>query len=219
MSRVEEGVGGRRGRGEGEGGRRRDGNCRAEALRLKGTCARGRPKTAFSKETRCTSDTAQPAMASTSSTTFPVLPIQKFAGRNAPVRRPTVSAYPIPSAPDLWPSSSPGGDPLPLTLTAVKEITHFSYDDAHKLRHDHSSLRTYYTPRLDDSLSGGFELFLKHDDSVDEHLDGLLEALVELERKTGERVKADIVTWRGMMTKVCCFCCFCSHLLPRRRNV
>lgn len=101
----------------------------------------------------------------------------------------------------------------------VKEITHFSYDDAHKLRHDYSSLRTYYTPRLDDSLSGGFELFVKHDDSVDEHLDGLLEALVELERKTGERVKADIVTWRGMMTKVCCFCCFCSHLLPRRRNV
>lgn len=44
---------------------------------------------------------------------------------------------------------------------------------------------------------------MKHDDSVDEHLDGLLEALVELERKTGERTKADIATWRGMMTKVC----------------
>lgn len=78
------------------GGRRRDRNCRAEALRLKGTCARG-PKTAFSNEIRCTSDTAQLAMAST---TFPVLPIQKFAGRNAPVRRPTVSAYPISDAPD-----------------------------------------------------------------------------------------------------------------------
>lgn len=44
---------------------------------------------------------------------------------------------------------------------------------------------------------------MKHDDSVDEHLDGLLEALIELERKTGERVKVDIVTWRGMITKVC----------------
>lgn len=86
---------------------------------------------------------------------------------------------------------------------AVKEITHFSYDNAHRLRHDPSSLKTYYTPELGASLSRGFETFVKHDDSVDEHLDGLLEALVELERKTGERTKADIVTWRGMMTKVC----------------
>lgn len=85
----------------------------------------------------------------------------------------------------------------------MKEITRFSYDDAHKLRHDSSSLKTYYTPELDTSLSQGFETFVKHDDSVDEHLNGLLEALIELERKTGERVKVDIVTWRGMMTKVC----------------
>lgn len=51
-------------------------------------------------------------------------------------------------------------------------------------------------------MSDGFKEFDKHDDSVDEHLDGLLKALTELEQKTGERSKADIVTWRGMMTKV-----------------
>lgn len=83
----------------------------------------------------------------------------------------------------------------------MKEITHFSYDDAHKLRHDTSSLRSYYPPELHTSLSRGFDTFVKHDDSIDEHLDGLLVALTELEKRTGERVKADIVTWRGMMTK------------------
>lgn len=42
---------------------------------------------------------------------------------------------------------------------------------------------------------------MKHDDSVDGHLDGLLAAMIELEKKTGQKVKADVVTWRGMMTK------------------
>lgn len=43
---------------------------------------------------------------------------------------------------------------------------------------------------------------MKHDDSVDDHINGLLAAMVKLEEKTGERVVADFVTWRGMMTKV-----------------
>ena len=41
------------------------------------------------------------------------------------------------------------------------------------------------------------------DDTKDEHLDGLLGSITELERRTGVRVEADIITWRGMMTKVC----------------
>ncbi|KAI5854812.1 HLA class III protein Dom3z [Tricharina praecox] len=82
-----------------------------------------------------------------------------------------------------------------------QEITHFSFDDAHQLRLDASSLRYYYPPELHTSLSEGFETFVKHDDSVDSHLDGLLDALVELEKKTGEKCETDIITWRGMMTK------------------
>jgi RAT1-interacting protein len=82
-----------------------------------------------------------------------------------------------------------------------QEITCFSYDDAHKFRLDSSSLRYYHTPELHVPLSEGFETFVKHDDSVDEHLDGLLEAIIDLERRTGKKVVADIVTWRGMMTK------------------
>ncbi|KAK6541631.1 decapping endonuclease targeting mRNA [Orbilia ellipsospora] len=85
-----------------------------------------------------------------------------------------------------------------------REITCFSYDENHVLRHDESSLRYYYTPALHGDLSGGYDSFIKHDDSVDEHLDSLLESLIELEKKTGKRSTEDVdfVTWRGMITKI-----------------
>ncbi|EWC45081.1 hypothetical protein DRE_06220 [Drechslerella stenobrocha 248] len=85
-----------------------------------------------------------------------------------------------------------------------KEITCFSYDDNHVLRHDGSSLRYYYTPDLHSDLGEGFSSFIKHDDSVDEHLDSLLESLIELEKRDGECATKDVdfVTWRGMVTKL-----------------
>lgn len=102
-----------------------------------------------------------------------------------------------------FPLNPPSGQRLPVTLLkAPREITIFSYDDAHHYHDDDRSLRYYYTPSLPAKLSEGFDTFQKHDDSVDEHLDGLLKAIMELERRTGEKVKADAVTWRGMMTKV-----------------
>ena len=52
-------------------------------------------------------------------------------------------------------------------------------------------------------LSRGFDKFVKHDDSRDEHLDPLLEALMAKEKREKTKTKADIITWRGMMTKVC----------------
>ncbi|PWW80342.1 RAI1-domain-containing protein [Tuber magnatum] len=82
-----------------------------------------------------------------------------------------------------------------------QQITHFSYDDHRRLHHDQSSLKSYYAPPLGSDLSSGFESFRKHDSSIDEHLDGLLLAIVELERRSGKKVAADIITWRGMMTK------------------
>lgn len=84
----------------------------------------------------------------------------------------------------------------------VQQVAHFSYDDQRQLHHDASSLRSYYPPELGSNLSNGFEQFDKHDDSIDEHLDGLLVSLIELEKKTNTRCSADIITWRGMMTKV-----------------
>jgi hypothetical protein len=49
----------------------------------------------------------------------------------------------------------------------------------------------------------GFDKFISWDDSIDEHLNGLLKAIMALEQQRGERIKVDVITWRGMMTKVC----------------
>ncbi|EFW99933.1 dhp1-interacting protein [Grosmannia clavigera kw1407] len=83
-----------------------------------------------------------------------------------------------------------------------KEFTCFSYDDNHELHLDDRSLRWYYPPLLNADLSRGFDQFDKHDDSADEHLDSLLKAIAAHEQKTGVKTDAQVVTWRGMMTKI-----------------
>lgn len=86
--------------------------------------------------------------------------------------------------------------------TLRQEIACFSYDENHEFRLDDSSIRYYYPPRLPADLSAGFDAFRQLDDTADDHLDGLLRAIVELERRTGQQCEADVITWRGMMTKV-----------------
>jgi RAT1-interacting protein len=83
-----------------------------------------------------------------------------------------------------------------------REIAHFSYDEDHKFRLDGSSLRYYYPPLLPADLSKGFDTFKELDDGNDDHLDGLLEALVAYERQKGMRTETDFITWRGMATKI-----------------
>lgn len=51
-------------------------------------------------------------------------------------------------------------------------------------------------------LSEGFDSFKPLDDEADDHLDALLATITEKEKSDGRRIEADIVTWRGMMTKV-----------------
>jgi RAT1-interacting protein len=51
-------------------------------------------------------------------------------------------------------------------------------------------------------LNKGFDTFRQLDDSGDDHLDGLLDALIAFERTKGVKTEVDIITWRGMMTKV-----------------
>lgn len=51
-------------------------------------------------------------------------------------------------------------------------------------------------------LSNGFKTFDKQDDSKDEHLDSLLKTIMAHEQEVGQRIDANLVTWRGMMTKV-----------------
>ncbi|KAL4877661.1 RAI1 like PD-XK nuclease-domain-containing protein [Aspergillus karnatakaensis] len=83
-----------------------------------------------------------------------------------------------------------------------KEIACFSYDDQHAYHLGDSSLRYYYPPQLPADLNRGFDSFQKLDDAADEHLDALLDTIVSLERETGKRCESDIITWRGMMTKI-----------------
>ncbi|POS82722.1 hypothetical protein EPUL_004653 [Erysiphe pulchra] len=89
-----------------------------------------------------------------------------------------------------------------LTLKFPKEIACFSYDDEHQFRLDDSSIKYYYTPSLGTDLCEGFENFQKLEDSGDEHLESLLKTLINLEQKTGQKVEANFITWRGMMTKI-----------------
>lgn len=63
-------------------------------------------------------------------------------------------------------------------------------------------MRWYYTPALGVDLSQGFDTFVKHDDSVAEHLDSLLQTIMDHEQKTSQKIDAQIVTWRGCLTKV-----------------
>lgn len=97
----------------------------------------------------------------------------------------------------------------------MQEIAIFSYDENHTYRPDNSSLQYYYTPRLGQSLSRGYEKFRKFDDSGDEHLDGLLRCLGELEQRELKRLTrhsnidassmrktGDVCCWRGIGTKV-----------------
>ena len=112
---------------------------------------------------------------------FDIQPLARFAGASTSIRRP-------------------------------RELTYFSYDDDRKLYpQSERSLQYYYPPfinspsetgRAPPNLSSGFETFKRHDDTIDEHLDSLLETIMLHEQKEGQRTKSDIVTWRGIMTKV-----------------
>lgn len=83
-----------------------------------------------------------------------------------------------------------------------KEFACFSYDEEHKFRLDDSSLKWYYPPALGSSLSRGYEDFVKLDESQPEHVDSLLKTIANHERESGNPIDAQVVTWRGIMTKI-----------------
>jgi RAT1-interacting protein len=105
---------------------------------------------------------------------FHIQPLDRFKGASASIKRP-------------------------------REIAHFSFDDDHKYVADDSGINYYIPPPMGVDLKEGFSTFKHYEDKVDAHLDAMLKALVDKEKKDGEaaRPKADFVTWRGMMTKVC----------------
>lgn len=63
-------------------------------------------------------------------------------------------------------------------------------------------MRYYYPPSIGANLSDGFETFRSLDTTKDDHLDGLLKAIMHFEKQTGKRCQPDVVSWRGMITKI-----------------
>jgi hypothetical protein len=54
---------------------------------------------------------------------------------------------------------------------------------------------------LGEDLEKGFDEFIKFDE-IDEHLDSLLASLQHYEETNEKQVQVDIITWRGMLTKI-----------------
>lgn len=90
----------------------------------------------------------------------------------------------------------------------VKEIAEFSYDEDRNIHLDARSLAYYYPPPDDPDgppflyLDRGLESFRRTDDSVDEHLVGLLAAIMEMEKKQNAKIDTHFISYRGMMTNV-----------------
>lgn len=64
---------------------------------------------------------------------------------------------------------------------------------------DDSSLKYYYNPAQGADLSRGYESFVKHDDTNDEHLDGLLRALEAFEHASNSKIEPQICTWVSLV--------------------
>lgn len=87
------------------------------------------------------------------------------------------------------------------------QITTFSYDERRTLHHDDRSRRYYHPPPRNADLNYGFERLVERDESIDEHLDSLLNSLMVLGQRNDDldqsRRQAHVITWRGMMTRFC----------------
>ena len=123
--------------------------------------------------------------------TFPIEPLSRFESGQTAIRRP-------------------------------RQVLEFCFDEEHHvLPLSQENLRYYYPPFFDApwsssgarprvSLSGGFDNWVKADESIDWHLDGLLQTiqaheeaqLVQGKHLDDARVSADVVAWRGILTKV-----------------
>ena len=105
------------------------------------------------------------------------------------------------------------------SIRRPKEFLYFSYDENHNIHiSSNDSLRYYYPPFAQSpgvpvppiSLSKGFDQWIKTDQTTDKHLNGLLDTIQAHEETlmhdgltelTEVKTKADVITWRGMMTK------------------
>jgi RAT1-interacting protein len=94
------------------------------------------------------------------------------------------------------------------------ELTCFSFDDKRELHLDDRSLKVFNPPTITPEkgvyLSDGYPHRYITRESVPEHLDALLESLLDLskrnaaENESDKDTQADFITWRGIITKLMC---------------
>ena len=101
-----------------------------------------------------------------------------------------------------------------INIRRPTEIGYFSRDENYKIKPMSLDSLRYYCPPFAKvphapqpapiDMRNGFAKFKKANDFGDEHLDAVLLTLETLERRDNVRRDPDFITWRGMMTKVCC---------------
>ncbi|QNP99251.1 YALIA101S03e15478g1_1 [Yarrowia lipolytica] len=94
---------------------------------------------------------------------------------------------------------------LAAKLKKPKEVYSYSITDG-KVTMDQSQLKYYYLPeetilKAPIDLTKGIENWTQPNEH-DTHLDTLLESLSKYERETGSKIDAEIITWRGILTKI-----------------
>ncbi|KAI9481344.1 MAG: RAI1 like PD-XK nuclease-domain-containing protein [Benjaminiella poitrasii] len=87
-----------------------------------------------------------------------------------------------------------------------QELTSYSIDHERRVWFDDRELK-YYHPLIESDtkdLNTGYEKMIKRDENIPEHIDTLLDALTFSGSIKNDKPTADVVTWRGIMTKLLC---------------
>lgn len=99
-----------------------------------------------------------------------------------------------------FPSTSSGGSsPAPPPFQYPFQLISFSYTPSRELEFTNSALRYYAKPPHGADLSFHYDSWIKRPEERG-RLDGLLEACLH-ERVLPESGRANVISWRGVMTK------------------
>ena len=81
-------------------------------------------------------------------------------------------------------------------------VSTYSHLADRSIRHDNSSMTYHRLAPLGVDLNHGFAKRVERDEDLDEHLDGICEALMNVGNR-GEKAErmGGVITWRGMITR------------------
>lgn len=98
--------------------------------------------------------------------------------------------------------------PLPTTRNShlpVYQSPHliatYSHLEDRSIAHNDASMTHYKGASVGDDLKAGYGNFIERDPLLEEHLDGLCDALLKFRRDGGKLKDRAIITFRGMLTR------------------